>query len=356
MDLALLQASDIQSAAEARYHLFGDYFLADPYFLFLAPLGLLILWYGRREAGTEAGRVPTVDAALLHGLPRTWPQRLAWVPTLFNALALIGVVLCLARPVRGNVMRTTTSEGVDIVLVVDRSGSMKYEDLERGKSRLEVVKEVVGDFAVRRMTDRVSAADNVALVTFAKYPQLLCPFTLDAGALMGFLDDLKLVQHEAEDGTAIGRGLVKAVALLSETDAQSKVVVLLTDGENNVEDIQPRAAAEAAVEEGVRVYTVLAGRFVYQEDVFGRVHPTERELDSTELEAVAELTGGRFFRARDRAGLEQVYGEIEALERTEREEQRFTQTFDLYDLFLLPTLLLYLLAWVCRSTWARRLP
>jgi len=173
---------------------------------------------------------------------------------------------------------------------------------------------------------------------------------------MGFLDDLELVQHEAEDGTAIGRGLVKSVALLSETDAQSKVVVLLTDGENNVEDIQPRDAAEVAVEEGVRVYTVLAGRFVYQEDVFGRVHPTERELDSTELEAVAEMTGGRFFRARDRAGLEQVYGEIEALERTEREEQRFTQTFDLYDLFLLPSLALYLLAWVCRSTWARRLP
>lgn len=354
--LALFQDVAEQSAAEARFHLFGDYFLADPYFLVLVPIGLLVLWYGRRLAGTEAGHVPAVAPDLMHGLPRTWPQRLAWVPPLLQALALVGVVVCLARPVRGNVMRTTTSEGVDIALVVDRSSSMKYEDLQPGKTRLEVVKEVVGEFAVRRMTDRVSAADNVALVTFAKYPQLLCPFTLDAGALMGFLDGLELVEHEAEDGTAIGRGLAKAVSLLAETDAKSKVVVVLTDGENNVEDIQPLQAAEVAVEEDVRVYTVLAGRFVYQEDVFGRVYPTERELDSRELEAVAEMTGGRFFRARDREALEQVYAEIETLERTEREEERFTETFDLYTLFLLPSLALYLLAWLCHSTWARRLP
>ena len=356
MPLALWQDVAEQSAAEARFNVFGDYYFADPYFLVLVPIALLVLWYGRRRAGTEAGHVPAVAPDLMHGLPRSWPERLAWVPPLFQALALVGVIICLARPVRGNELLTTTSEGVDIALVVDRSSSMKYEDLQAGMSRLEVVKEVVGEFAVRRMTDRVSAADNVSLVTFAKYPQLLCPFTLDVGALKGFLGGLELVEHEAEDGTAIGRGLAKAVALLAETDAKSKVVVLLTDGENNVEDIQPLQAAEVAAEQDIKVYTVLAGRFVYQEDVFGRVYPTDRELDSRELEAVAEMTDGRFFRARDREGLEQVYAEIEALERTEREEERFTETFDLYSLFLLPSLALYLLAWLCHSSWARRLP
>jgi Ca-activated chloride channel family protein len=219
-----------------------------------------------------------------------------------------------------------------------------------------VVKDVVGDFAVRRMTDRVGAADNVALLTFAQYPQLLCPFTLDVGALSGFLESVEIVRHEVEDGTAIGRGLAKAVQLLVDAGGQSKVVVLLTDGENNVDDISPGQAAEMAAEESVKVYTVLAGRFVYQEDIFGRVYPTERELDSTELERIATLTGGKFFRARDRAALESVYAEIEELERTERREQRFTETFDLYPLLLTPALVLYLLGWISSATWARRLP
>ncbi len=355
MTLAWLQAVDVKSAAEARYHLVGDYYLADPWFLALAPLALLVLWYGRSRRSAAAGRVPSLPTALA-ALPRSWYQRLGWIATLLQAGALLLVVVGLARPVRGNVLRTTVSEGVDIALLVDRSSSMKYNDLEAEKSRLEVVKDVVGDFAVRRMTDRVGAADNVALLTFAKYPQLLCPFTLDVGALTGFLEGVAIVRHEVEDGTAIGRGLAKAVSLLVDVNGESKVVVLLTDGENNVDDISPRRAAELAAEEGVRVYTVLAGRHVYQEDVFGRIYPTERELDSTELERIAELTGGRFFRARDRAALEDVYAEIENAERTERREERFTETFDLYPLLLVPALVLYLLGWISSATWARRLP
>jgi Ca-activated chloride channel family protein len=352
---ALLQAAEVKSAAEARYHLVGEYYLADPWFLALAPLALLILWYGRTRRGAPAGRVPALPAALA-ALPRSWSQRLGWLATLLQACALLLVVVGLARPVRGNVLRTTVSEGVDIALLVDRSSSMKYDDLEQRRTRLDVVKDVVGDFAVRRMTDRVGAADNIALLTFAQYPQLLCPFTLDVGALSGFLDGVQIVRHEVEDGTAIGRGLAKAVQLLVDADGQSKVVVLLTDGENNVDDISPGQAAEMAVEESVKVYTVLAGQHVYQEDVFGNVYATDRELDSTELERIAELTGGQFFRARDRASLERVYEEIEDLERTERREERFTETFDLYPLLLTPALVLYLLAWISSATWARRLP
>ena len=359
VQLALVQAppapsEQVRSTAEASVHLFGDYYLGDPWFLALAPLALAALFYGRSRRGRAAGRVSALPPGAAQ-LPRSLRQRLAWIATALQALALLGVIVGLARPVRGNVLHTSVSEGVDIALLVDRSSSMKYTDLEAQRSRLDVVKEVVGDFAVRRMTDRVGAADNVALLTFAQYPRLLCPFTLDVGALEGFLDGVELVRNEVEDGTAIGRGLAKAVALLAETDARSKVVVLLTDGENNVEDIAPLDAARAAAEEGIRVYTVLAGRYVYQEDVFGRVYPTERALDSTELEAIAELTGGRFFRARDKAALEAVYAEIEQLERTERREERYTETFDLYPPFLIAAACLYLAAWASSATWARRL-
>jgi Ca-activated chloride channel homolog len=350
--LALLQDAP-KSTAEARFHLWGEYYLADPWFLLLIPLALALLAWGRSARGRVSARVPSHPPG---ALPRTWRQKLGGVPVVLQALALALVAVALARPVRGDAVRTTTSQGIDIALVIDRSGSMKYEDLEQARTRLDVAKEVVGAFAERRMNDRVGAADSCALIVFAQFPMLLCPFTLDYGAFREFLDDVQYVRNEVEDGTAIGRGLAKAVQALSDTDARSKVVVLLTDGENNVHDIAPLEAANLAKEKGIRVYTVLAGRFAFQEDVFGRVYATERQLDSTELEAIAEATGGRFFRARDRDALEKVYVEIEGLERTERREERHTETFDLYFEFLLAALVSYFGAWLSYATWARRLP
>lgn len=344
----------VASAALPQFHLWGELYLSDPLFLLIAPLGVLVLWLGRwRRGARQAGRVPVLPR---QPLPRTLGQRLAWTAPALQVLAFAAVAGALARPVRGNVERTTTSEGIDIVLVIDRSSSMKHNDLDPRANRLQVVKEVVRDFAVRRMTDRIGAADNVALVSFAQFPQLVCPFTLDAGALTGLLESVELARHEVEDGTAIGRGLAKAVALLEDSDARSRVVVLLTDGENNVHDIQPLHAADLAKAQGVRVYTIAAGRFVYQEDIFGRVFATERQIDTSELEEIARRTGGRSFRARDREGLERVYAEIEGLERTPRTERRVVETFDLYPPFLLWALASYALAWLGFSTWARRLP
>src|SRR5262249_44082427 len=160
------------------------------------------------------------------------------VPALQLA-ALVCIAIALARPLRGSVETSSTTEGVDIALVIDRSGSMENQDLAPGKSRLQVVQEVVRDFAVRRMSDREGAADNIALITFAGYVQLLCPFTLDVDAVTGFLAGLKPVTQRHEDGTYLGLGLSKAVSVLRETEARSKVVVLLTDGENNIDEITP---------------------------------------------------------------------------------------------------------------------
>lgn len=449
--LALVQeaAEPVKSAAEQRLHVFGDYALADPWFLLAIPLGAFLLWIGRAAHARDRGRVPVlpesarppvarrglvvvpvvpaflalvatviaryavlpallgtptggagsaatptmplpgsapvvlnvlvVASAVLLGLalygaitaraapatargsagergfPRSFAQRFAWLVTGFQLAALVGIAVALARPLRGSVETNSTTEGIDIALVIDRSGSMAYEDLAPGTSRLAVVKEVVEAFAARRMTDREGAADNCALITFAAYPQLLCPFTLDVDAITGFLRGLEPVKERSEDGTGIGIGLSKAVAVLKETRARSKVVVLLTDGENNIDLITPADAARLAADQGIKVYTVFAGRYVYQPDFFGNLHATEREIDTSDLENIAKTTGGIFFRARDKAELERVYSEIERLERTPRVEQHWSESFDLYPWFLGPALACYALAWLLASTVFRRI-
>ena len=347
----MIPAQEVQSAARGAFRLWGDFSLADPHFLALLPLAAFAVWWGRSRRGRARVRVPIALA-----VPRSLRQRVLWIPPVLQALALGLVVLALARPLRGNVEHDVTSEGVDIALVVDRSSSMQFEDLERGKNRLAVVKGVVGEFAERRMTDRVDAADNVALITFSRYPRLVCPFTLDVSALRGFLDGVALVQRREEDGTAIGVGLAKATAVLRESDAKSRIAVLLTDGQNNVDDITPIQAAELAAEEGIRVYTIYAARYEYEQHPLRGLVPVDREPDTSELERIAELTGGRFYRATDRAGLEDIYAEIERLERTPRTERRFEETYDLYLLLLLPAIGCYVLAWSSSATWARRLP
>jgi Ca-activated chloride channel family protein len=317
--------------------------------LAVLPLALAVFLWARAR-GRAAGRMSVLSA-----VPASLRQRLAWIPGVLQLFGVALATVAMARPLRSNVEHDVRSEGVDIALALDRSGSMQFEDLEEGKSRLDVVKEVVGQFAVRRMSDRENAADSVALITSARYPRLLCPFTLDVDALKGFLDQVKLVEREEEDGTAIGVGLAKAVSILRESDAKSRVCVLLTDGENNVDDITPDAASQLAAEEHIKVYTIYAARYVFARDPFRGIVPTRNKADTSALEHMAELTGGRFYRAADKDQLQEIYAEIERLERTPRSERRFEETFDLYPWFLAPALLAACLAQLARATYWRRL-
>lgn len=337
------------SAARGTLDLWGAYSLADPLVLVLVPAVVLAFLWGRRRAARPRGLV-----SVLPGMPRTWRQRLSWMPPGLQLVGVLLAIVALARPLRSNVESQVDAEGVDIALLVDRSGSMQFEDLEQGKSRLAVVKEVVADFAERRMTDHENAADSCALISFARYPRLLCPFTLDVDALQGFLEPVELVKRQEEDGTAIGVALAKAVAVLRESKAKSRVAVLLTDGENNVEDIEPRAAAELAAEEGIKVYTVFAARYNFQYHPFKGWVPTNEPVDTRALQEMADLTGGHFFRASDRQELEDIYAEIEQLEKTPRSERRFEESHDLYPWFLLPALCCAFVAQLSRATWARR--
>jgi Ca-activated chloride channel family protein len=340
---------EVLSTASGTLDLWGAYSLADPLVLAAIPVVLVAFLWGRRRSIRSRGLV-----GVLPQVPRTWRQRLGWLPAPLQLVAVLLATVALARPLRSNVESQVDAEGVDIALLVDRSGSMQFDDLEQGKSRLEVVKEVVGEFAVRRMSDDENAADSCALITFARYPRLLCPFTLDVDALQGFLEPVELVQRQEEDGTAIGVALAKAVAVLRESQARSRIAVLLTDGENNVEDIAPRDAAELAAEEGVKVYTVFAARYNYQYHPFKGWVPTRDPVDTQPLQEMAELTGGQFYRASDRQQLEEIYAQIEELEKTPRSERRFEETHDLYPWFLIPALALAFVAQLSRATWARR--
>jgi len=214
------------------------------------------------------------------------------------------------------------------MLMVDISSSMQEDGLEPGVTNLDVVKEVVAEFVEARDFDRIE------LSTFAAYPRTECPLTLDKRSVVQQLDAVELVRRNGpEDGTAIGVALGHAARKLRDSDAASRIVVLLTDGEENQYEVDPGEAAALCKDLGIRVYTIGAGRKVGR-NIWGQVQETPLRTDL--LENIAAVTGGRFYRAKDADVLSQVYDEIDQLERTEREDVRYTDYDDLYHWLLIP--------------------
>jgi len=349
VNLALLQGA-ARSAAESRLALFGDVALADPWFLALAPLALLAAWLGRARRRYAALRAPAIPNGV-RALAPSLAQRLVWLPDALRIVALLLAVFALARPLLGRVSVSSTTEGIDLVLVVDRSTSMEQRDTPGGPRRIDIVRQVVGDFARRRTTDREGAADEIALLAFALYSDLLVPFTRDAEALGEVISELDVVERQELDGTGIGNAVSEATRLLEDSEAKSKVVVLLTDGEETTFTTAPKAATDFAVASGVRVHVVYSGPRV----LTSRFGGMQRVIDLSDVQDMAERTGGRFFHAQDRAGLEAAYAAIEALERTPREETRFAERYDLYPWFLISALAAHVLAWLLGAAWLRRL-
>ncbi|MEZ6018278.1 MAG: VWA domain-containing protein [Planctomycetota bacterium] len=346
---ALALQTVARSAAESRLELFGDISLSDPLFLAAAPIALFAAWWGRASRRVAALAVPVVPPSVVSLAP-SLAQRLAWTPMCLRIVAVLLVAVALARPLQGRVQVSSSTEGIDIALVVDRSTSMEQRDVPGGQRRIDLVRDVVGDYARRRTTDREGAADELALFAFARFADLLVPFTRDADALGQVIDTLDVVPRQELDGTGIGLAVATAASVLRDSEAKSKVVVLLTDGEETTNDVPPAKATELAIECGVRVHVVYAGPRV----VSSRFGGMQRVIDLTDVKEMAEKTGGRFFHAQDRSGLEAAYAAIEELERTPREESRFAERFDLYPRVLLIALGAYVLAWLLGATWLRR--
>jgi Ca-activated chloride channel family protein len=281
------------------------------------PLVLLAAWLREREAHAPAVAFP--GASRLLRMPSGWRVRLRHLPIALAALSLVAGALALARPQHGTQREDVTTQGVDIVVALDVSGTMAAEDFQP-RNRLEVAKEVVGEFVKRRSRDRIG------LVVFAGRSLTKSPPTTDTAVLLRQLDDVKL--EMLPDGTAIGSGLATALTRLRRSPAKSRVIVLVTDGDNNAGEIDPSTAADMAKAMEVRVYTILVGRGgrvpmpVRARDPFTGGVVTETVMADVKvnpelLQRIAERTGGEFFRAEDTAALRQVFERVDRLEKSE---------------------------------------
>ena len=282
-------------------------------FALLALLPLLLIPAARR-GGRAAVRIgSTAVASRVASAARgRWGVRL---PPLLRAAAVLSLITALARPQLGWTTSETEASGVDIMLGVDVSSSMLAEDLAApGVNRLDVVKQVLDRFIEARPNDRIG------VVAFAGDPWLVSPLTLDHDWLRKNLERVQIGM--VEDGTAIGSAIASGVARLQDTDAKSRVLVLLTDGANNAGSVQPELAAEAAAALGVKIYTIGVGseepRPVRMTDPSGQQRIVELGVEADTLRAIADLTSGQYFLASDSAALSRVYDQIDALETTTR--------------------------------------
>jgi Ca-activated chloride channel family protein len=329
--------------------------LHDPWVLALLLLLPLLVWLERRLRRDAAVRFPTVG--VLRGIASGGRSRWRWVVPALRLAALALVIAALARPQFGRAESRYRGEGIDIMLAVDISGSMLAEDFTvdgQRVNRLEAVKSVVKQFVGRR------ASDRIGMVLFGARPYTQCPLTLDHGWLLQNLDRAQIGM--IEDGTAIGSALATAAARLKLSDAKSKVVILLTDGQNNAGKISPLTAADAAAALKVKTYTIGAGTRGLApypaRDLFGNVvyQPVQVDIDEETLTAIAEKTNGRYFRATDTESLEKIYEDIDQLERTEFEAPRYLDYDEWYPWLLLPAVMLLAFELTLSQTVLRRLP
>ncbi len=339
----------------------GGWELRDPLFLLVGMLAPLVFVLASRLPAS----VTYSSLALVEGSPRSLRSRLAPLPALLLALAVLCLAVALAGPRTGNATSVVRREGIAIAMAVDRSGSMQARDFVAGdesRSRLDVVKGVFRDFVAGSDSTGGRPNDLVGLVAFARFADGLCPLTLDHGNLLSILADLEIATERSEDGTALGEGLALAVERLRRQEAASKIVILLTDGVSNSGDISPLQAADLAAQHGIKVYAIGAGRTgmapVPVRGRDGRVYLQRAfvEIDEETLRQIAERTGGRYFHAADADALSQGFAEIDRLERSELTEIRYLEYQYHFALFVGGALALLFASGLLSGTVLRRLP
>jgi Ca-activated chloride channel family protein len=329
---------------------------AAPWLLtLLTLLPLLAYLLHRKQARYQTAGLRFANVSLLRH-KRTWRATLRPLLTVSRLLALALLIIGLARPQLAQAKEIVHGEGVDIVIAQDISGSMASLDFQP-QNRLEAAKAVVDDFISRRTYDRIG------LVVFAHEAFSQSPMTTDHAVLNRLLNQIKLAPDlQLEDGTAIGLGLANAANMLKDSQAKSRVVILLTDGANNAGEIAPETAAEAAQALGIKVYTIGMGRpgqvpvpvtnfFGSQEIVY-----QESDLDEGLLQQIAEKTGGQYFRATDTADLQRIYDHINQLEKSQIEITRYSEQIELMVWALVPALALVLSEQALSQTLFRRIP
>lgn len=325
----------------------------NPYFFaLLAVIIPYILWYALKYKKSQpALKMP--ETAKYRYVPKSFRIYLMHVPFILRIILLILVVIILARPQSKNTWSNTNVEGIDMMLAVDVSTSMLAQDFK--PNRVEALKEIAKRFIETRPND------NIGLTVFAGEAYTQCPLTIDHSILMSLYEtvDCQMAANGTlEDGTAIGDGIMNSLIRLRDSKAKSKVLILLTDGVNNRGNISPMTAAEIAKKNKVRIYTVGIGKngmAMYPLPTGGTVMmPTE--IDEKTMTDIAELTGGKYFRAKKNSELEEIYREIDKMERTKFNVTQYSKRNELYEPFAVAALIVFLLELLMRLVVLKRLP
>ncbi len=329
------------------------YYFADwEFLLLLTIIPLTLFWYRKKGQKLESTfRYSSVKSILeITGRSQKWKQ------SSLLALKLIGIallIIALARPQKGNTIKEFTTEGIDIMLVVDISSSMRAVDFK--PNRLEAAKTVASNFIGGRCNDRIG------LVVFAAESFLQCPLTIDYDVLEQLLAQVDIIE-EKYDGTAIGMAIANALNRLRDSKAKSRVMILLSDGRNNAGELDPGTAADMAKAFDIKIYTIGAGK--RGQAPFPVVYPGGRvqyrmidvEIDEDVLNKIAENTGGKYFRATNEKSLSTIYKEISQMEKTQIKVKEYVNYKDLYHLFLIPGLILIMISWGSGLTFWRKTP
>jgi len=347
--------------------------------LLAIPVLLLVAWIRFRRKSPPSAIFSSLEG--LKGLPVTFAQRIRRMLPFLYLLSMLLIILGLARPQSGKSESRVTGEGIAIELVLDVSGSMEAIDFQLGGkdvSRLDAIKHVISEFILGSRASGLAGRkdDLVGVVAFGGFADSKCPLTLDHGALVDIVRGLEVpkpvrdrrgrvinADSLKEDlATAIGDGLALGVDRLRNAQAKSKVLILLTDGDNNAGAIDPREAATIARESGIKVYTIGLGRNGVvpfpQEDEFGKrvLVPAEFRIDEALLREMATTANGEYFHASDSASLANVYAQIDRLEKSEFNETKYSEYTELYRWFAGPGLALALVIGVLYETRFRSLP
>jgi len=337
--------------------------LASAYALLLLLFVPILLYLRQQQRSSVAVRYSSI--ADLAALAPSLATRLRWVLPCLRTLALVLCILALARPQRGLEAIKISSEGIAILMAMDISGSMAALDLQidgHQSSRLDAVKQTFRSFVGGGKNLSGRDEDLIGMVTFARYPDSICPLTLDHDTLLSLLDQVDIVSVPDEDGTAIGEAIALGVERLKDSTATSRIMIVLTDGVNNAGETEPLQAAQIAKALGIKVYTIGAGTrgmaMIPVRSANGQMvlQRTPVDIDERLLTEVATLTGGQYFRATDGATLQAIYAEIDRLEKTTNVTEHYQQYAELFPLLLIPALGCLVLEMVLVNTRFRKIP
>ena len=318
------------------------------YLLLIIPV--LIAWYIFRGMKIQTS-VKYSSINIFKDVPATLRERIRHIPFAVRLIALGLLIIALARPQSFTSGENVTTEGIDIAMVLDISGSMLAEDFK--PNRLEAAKNVIDNFVEGRTSDRIG------LVIFSREAFTQCPLTIDYNVMRNLLLDIRTGM--IEDGTAIGNGIANGVNRLKESDAKSRIIILLTDGINNAGEVDPRSAAEIAKAFGIRIYTIGVGTrgeapYPVQTPFGTRYQMVPVEIDETLLKEIAGITGGQYFRATNNRALAEIYEKIDQMEKTKIEITSYKNASEKYHSWLWGGLILLLVELGLSKTILRKLP